>query len=125
MKEAVLAHIDQDHNEPLPDHREDEIQDTKTWNKVPIEVSVDIISVVVPSDPGNQQTNCEHNDDDQEAEEGGEKSIIQSVGESITHSAQSMKEILANGHIPSLPESITEESGQRPSMVLMHTIVHD
>jgi hypothetical protein len=81
VKEAVLAHIDQDHNEPLPDHREDEIQDTKTWNKVPIQASVDIISVVVPSDPGNQQTNGERNDDDQETEEGGEKSIIQSVGE--------------------------------------------
>jgi hypothetical protein len=103
VKEAVLAHIDQDHNEPLPDHREDEIHDTQTWNKVPVEANMDIISVVVPSDPGNQQTNGERNDDDREAEEGGEKSIIQSVGEMITHSAQSMKEILANGHIPSLP----------------------
>ncbi len=58
--------------------------------------------MVVPSDPGNQQINGERNDDDQEAE-GGEKSIIQSVWEIIAHSAQSMKEILANGHIPSLP----------------------
>jgi hypothetical protein len=89
VKEAVLAHIDQDHNELLPDHREDEIHDTKTWNKVPVKANMDIISVVVPSDPGNQQTNGERNDDDQEAEESGEKSIIQSVGEMITHSAQS------------------------------------
>ncbi len=37
VKEAVLAHIDQDHNEPLPDDREDEIHYTKTWNKVPVE----------------------------------------------------------------------------------------
>ncbi len=47
--------------------------------------------MVVPSDPGNQQTDGERNDDDQEAEEGGEKSIIQSVGEMRTHSAQSHK----------------------------------
>ncbi len=89
VKEAVLVHIDQDRNEPLPDHREDEIHDTKTWNKVSVEANMDIISVVVPSDPGNQQTDGERNDDDQEAEEGDEKSIIQSVGEMITHSSQS------------------------------------
>lgn len=125
VKEAVLAHahIDHDENkEPLPNRRE---EDHGSWNKSVEEASVDD-GVITPSS-GNQEAAAAAAVCEQQAnqEDGDEKGIVQSVGEMITLSAQSVKEVLANGHIASVTESITEESGERPSMELLHTIVHD
>jgi len=99
VKEAVLAHahIDHDDNkEPLPNRRE---EDHRSWNKSVEEASVDD-AVITPSS-GNQEAAAAVREQQANQEDGDEKGIVQSVGEMITLSAQSVKEVLANGHIAS------------------------
>ncbi len=99
VKEAVLAHahIDHDDNkEPLPNRRE---EDHRSWNKSVEEASVDD-GVITPSS-GNQEAAAAVCEQQANQEDGDEKGIVQSVGEMITLSAQSVKEVLANGHIAS------------------------
>lgn len=99
VKEAVLAHahIDHDENkEPLPNRRE---EDHGSWNKSVEEASVDD-GVITPSS-GNQEAAAAVCEQQANQEDGDEKGIVQSVGEMITLSAQSVKEVLANGHIAS------------------------
>ncbi len=105
VKEAVLAHahIDHDDNkEPLPNRREG---DHQSWNKSVEEASVDD-GVVTPSF-GSQEAAAAVCEQQANQEDGDEKGIVQSVGEMIALSAQSVKEVLANGHIASVTGTLS------------------
>jgi hypothetical protein len=99
VKEAVLAHAHIDHDDnkaPLPNRRE---EDHRSRNKSVEEGSVD--DGVITSSSGNQEAAAAVCEQQANQEDGDEKGIVQSVGEMITLSAQSVKEVLANGHIAS------------------------
>lgn len=105
VKEAVLAHahIDHDENkEPLPNRRE---EDHGSWNKSVEEASVDHGVITLSS--GNQEAAAAVCEQQAIQEDGDEKGIVQSVGEMITLSAQTVKEVLANGHIASVTGTVS------------------
>jgi hypothetical protein len=74
----------------------------------------------------------EPSDKPEEIEEDGElKGLMQSVKdaaievkEEMMEAVQEVKDAVMSSE-PNVPESITEDAGERPSMELVHTIVHD